>query len=148
MIPGRREDEKKVEACSIIETGERKPLALVAGVLRRSGVRLGRIDEDRHMIHGSVGSWPDRHACKVMVRIYPHRGMSLVEMTCRGSRRRPGYEFLCSCLDALKRNLEDSMPVDPNGSIDWEIEQFGAKRNLMTRTDAVDLLRKMEIGPQ
>ena len=140
--------DRKVEACALVCTGKRRPLSLVASVLRRSGVHLGRIDEERHTIRGMVGSWASPHAFKVTVHLYPRLGMSLVEMSCRGSWKRPGHSFLCCCLDALKRNLEESMPVNMNDLIDWKSEGFDAKRNAQISTDAVALLRRIEVGSE
>ncbi len=138
--------DKKVEACTLVFNGTRRPLSLVAQVLRRSGVHLGKIDEERYVIRGRVGSWASSHGFKLTVRIYPRRDMSLVELSCRGSWKGPGHSFLCCCLDALKRNLEGSMPVNVNDLIDWKSESFDAKHNAQISTDAVALLRRMEAG--
>jgi hypothetical protein len=53
----------------------------------------------------------------VDARIYSHGGLSLVEISCRDTLKRPGVPTLTSYVEALTSNLEGSSPQPVEGSV-------------------------------
>jgi hypothetical protein len=100
----------RVEACSILREGRFRPLDLVSDILRMSGVKITRVDKRSNRVTGRIGSRKEPFTCRVDARIYSHGGLSLVEISCGDSLKRPGVPTLTSYVEALTRNLEGSSP--------------------------------------
>lgn len=143
MGPQKEENLKKAEGCSLFWTGDKEPVSLVSEILRRSGVKIGKIDKKNRQIFGRIGSRLESHSCKVTARIYNQKEMSLVSLMCEGSWRRPGTRVLCDYVDVLCKNFDDVSLSDVVNSIDWESHSDGKSGHRIT-TDAVALLRDME----
>jgi len=88
-----------------------------------SGVKITRVDKRSNRVTGRIGSRKEPFTCRVDARIYSHGGLSLVEVSCRDSLRRPGLPTLTSYVEALARNLEGSSPEPVEGSVN---RTFGA----------------------
>ncbi len=143
MRPQREKNLNKAEGCSLLWTGDQEPFSLVSEMLRRSGVKIGKIDRQNCQIVGRIGSRLESHSCRVTARIYNQKEVSLVSLMCEGSWRRPGTRVLCAYVDILCKNFDDVTLADVVDSIDWESHSDGKSGHRIT-TDAVALLRDME----
>ena len=112
----------RVEACSILREGRLLPLDSVSDVLRMSGVKITKVDKRSNRVTGRIGSRKEPFTCRVDARIYSHGGLSLVEISCRDSMKRPGVPTLTSYVEALTRNLEGSSPQPVEGSVNRTFE--------------------------
>ena len=107
----------RVEACSILREGRFRPLDLVSDVLRMSGVKITKIDERSSRVTGRIGSWKEPFTCRVDAHVYSHGGLSLAEISCRDTLKRPGVPTLTSYVEALTRNLEGSSQQPVEGAV-------------------------------
>jgi len=100
-------------------------------------VRITKIDRDRNLIEGKIGSWTKLFSCKVIVRLYAsHPEMSLVEFVIEAPRKHQKPELLSICLNTLERNFESAMPVDVLAVVNREVkkvEEEVKKGNIQNR---------------
>ena len=144
MMPFRGRDANRVQGCSLFRSGEREPLAVVTEILRRSGVRIGKIDKGKEEVTGRIGSILGAHACTVTAHLYNQQSVSLVELVCEGGWRRPGRKVLKSYLEVLRQNLDEISSADIEKAIDWGRSSSNGKGGHRVRTEAVTLIRNIE----
>jgi len=133
-----------VLGCSLFRTGDEDPTVVISEILRRSGVKVGKVDKKANQITGRIGSFLDKNACKVTVNVYNQRSMSLIELVCEGAWGRPGPKVLSAYLKILCDNFDDLSLDDIERSIDWERSEPGGKGSHRSRTQAVALIRNIE----
>jgi hypothetical protein len=73
MNPNVRQDGGRITACGLLRTGNPRSLALVSDILRRSGVRIGSVNEVKNRIMGRIGSRGEPYSCKLDVHLYDHK---------------------------------------------------------------------------
>ena len=134
----------KVESCSLVRTGGREPVKVVSEILRRSGVRIGRVDKTTSQITGRIGSLVDPYYCKVAVRVYNQRELSLVELVCEGSWRGPGAQVLSTYVEILSRNFDDTLTSETCTVSDLEADISKEDHSYRGSRGAVVLLRDIE----
>ena len=139
----------RAEACGLLRGDRFRPLDLVSEILRMSGVRITKVDKRSNKVSGRIGSWKEPFKCRVDARIYSHGGLSLVELSCRDSLKRPRLPTLMSYVEALTRNLEGPSSQRVEDAIDrasetmeWEVSGAVMKdasalpRSIMVRAAA------------
>ena len=127
MAGYRRRNARMVEGCCLFRIGQEEPLVLASRILRWSGVRIGEVDKKTNRIAGRIGSWGAPYSCKVRVSIHPHGTISLIDIVCKGSRRRPELHVLSGYLETLRSNFECALPVDVAGLMDWNMTKPSEK---------------------
>jgi len=128
----------------LFRTADEDPITLVSEILRRSGVKIGKINMKKHQIMGKIGSLFDPEACKVTARVFNQKSVSLVEIVCEGAWGKPGKKVLSTYLDILCHNFDDLSQDDIVKSIDWERRDSEGKEPRRVRTQAVALIRNIE----
>jgi len=134
----------KVLGCSLFRTGGEEPMTVVSEILKRSGVRVVKLDRRGSLVTGKIGSFFDPCGCKVTAHVYNQKSMSLIELVCEGTWGRPGEKVLSAYLKILCHNLEDLSLDDIERSIDWEWSDSKGKDSRRARTQAVALIKNIE----
>jgi len=144
LIPANERRVNKVLGCSLFRTGGEEPMTVVSEILRRSGVKVGKVNRKIKQITGKIGSFLDPYACRVTARIYNQKSMSLVELVCEGAWRRPGEKVLSTFIKILCHNFDDLSLDDIERSIDWERSDLKGLESRRARTQAVALIKNIE----
>ncbi len=144
MTPAKHRNSNRVLGCSLLRTGDEEPLAMVSRILTRSGVRIGKVDRKTNLISGRIGSILDGHSCKVKVRVFSQKDVSLIELVCEGAWRRPGAHALAGYVDVLRSNFDDISLAEIQQTVPWNPTEKEGKRGRRIRTEAVNLLNSME----
>lgn len=144
MMPVDERETNKVLGCSLFKTGDEEPMTIVSEILKRSGVKIGKINKKINQITGKIGSFLDPYACKVTARIYNQKAISLIELVCEGTWGRPGKKVLSTYLKILRHNFDDLSLDDVERSIDWERSDSKGKESRRARTQAVALIKNIE----
>jgi hypothetical protein len=134
----------KVLGCSLFRTGEEEPMTVVSEILRRSGVKVGKVDKKSNQITGRIGSFFDPYACKVTAHIFNQKSISLIELVCEGAWGRPGEKVLSDYLKILCRNFNDLSLSDIENTIDWGWSGSKGEGSHKARTQAVALIKNIE----
>jgi hypothetical protein len=143
MSPKVRGSDKAL-GCSLFRPSGEEPLALVSGILKRSGVKVGKVSKETNRITGRIGSLLDPYSCKVTAKIFNQREVSLVELECQGGWGRPGERVLSTYMKLLCRNFDDAGPADVERAIDWKSGNSNGRGAHRSRTEAVTLIKKIE----
>jgi len=144
LMPANERGVNKVLGCSLFRTGDEEPMTVVSEILRRSGVKVGKVDRKINQITGRIGSFFDPYACKVTAHIYNQKSMSLVELVCGGTWGRPGEKVLSTYIKILCHNFDDLSLDDIERSIDWERSDLEGMESRRARTQAVALIKNIE----
>ena len=144
MMPFSRRGANKVLGCSLFRTGEEEPVTVVSEILRRSGVKVGKVDKKISRITGRIGSFFDPYTCKVTAHIFNQKSISLIELVCEGAWGRPGEKVLSDYLKILCRNFNDLSLSDGENTIDWGWSDSKGKGSHKARTQAVALIKNIE----
>jgi hypothetical protein len=144
LMPFAKRGVNKVLGCSLFRTGEEEPMSVVSEILRRSGVKVGKVDRKISQITGRIGSFFDPYTCKVTAHIFNQKSINLIELVCEGAWGRPGEKVLSDYLKILCHNFDDLSLEDIERSIDWERSDSKGKGSHKARTQAVALIKNIE----
>jgi len=144
LTPVKDQSSRRILGCSLLRTGGEEPLEAVARILRRSGVKIGKVDRRINLISGRIGSIFDRHSCKVKARVFSQRDVSLIELVCETAWRRPGTLALVGYVEVLRSNFDNISLAQTEQTMQWEQTVKEGKKAKRIRTEAVNLLNSME----